>query len=50
MFKKVMNIVIFALIFALYFVSFLMIFDSFKERKLASVEKNALDVFEDEVK
>ena len=49
MFKKVMNIVIFALIFALYFVSFLMIFDSFKERKLASVEKKALDVFEDEV-
>ena len=50
MFKKVMNIVIFALIFALYFVSSLMIFDSFKERKLASVEKEAIDVFEDEVK
>lgn len=50
MFKKVMNIVIFALIFALYFVSFLMIFDSFKERKLAQVEKKALDVFEDEIK
>lgn len=50
MFKKVMNIVIFALIFALYFVSFLMIFDSFKERKLASLEKNAIDVFDKEVK
>ena len=33
MFKKVTNIVIFALIFALYFVSFLMIYDSFRERK-----------------
>lgn len=50
MFKKVMNIVIFALIFSLYFVSFLMIFDSFKEKKLASVEKGAIDAFEDEVK
>ena len=50
MFKKVMNIVIFALIFALYFVSFLMIFDSFRERKLASLEKNAIDVFDKEVK
>jgi len=50
MFKKVMNIIIFALIFALYFVSFLMIFDSFKERKLASLEKNAIDVFDSEVK
>lgn len=50
MFKKVMNIIIFALIFALYFVSFLMIFDSFKERKLASLEKNAIDVFDKEVK
>lgn len=50
MFKKVMNIVIFALIFALYFVSFLMIFDSFKERKLAAMEKGAIDAFEEEVK
>lgn len=50
MFKRVMNIVIFALIFALYFVSFLMIFDSFRERKLASLEKNAIDVFDKEVK
>ena len=50
MFKKVMNIVIFALIFALYFVSFLMIYDSFRERKLASLEKKAIDVFDDEVK
>jgi LPXTG-site transpeptidase (sortase) family protein len=50
MFKKVTNIVIFALIFALYFVSFLMIYDSFRERKLESLEKKALDAFEDEVK
>lgn len=50
MFKKVTNIVIFALIFALYFISFLMIFDSFRERKLASVEKKAIDIFDDEVK
>ena len=35
---------------SLYFVSFLMIFDSFRERKLASLEKNALDYFEKEVK
>lgn len=50
MFKRVMNIVIFALIFALYFISFLMIYDSFRERKLASIEKSAVDVFDDEVK
>ena len=46
MFKRVMNIVI----FALYFISFLMIYDSFRERKLASIEKSAVDVFDDEVK
>lgn len=50
MFKKVMNIIIFALIFALYFISFLMIFDSFRERKLASLEKDAIDLFNEEVK
>ena len=50
MFKKTMNIVIFALIFALYFVSFLMLFDSFRERKLASMEKKALDEFDKIVK
>jgi LPXTG-site transpeptidase (sortase) family protein len=50
MFKKVTNIIIFALIFALYFISFLMIYDSFRERKLASIEKNAVDLFDDEVK
>lgn len=50
MFKRVMNIVIFALIFSLYFISFLMIYDSFRERKLASIEKSAVDVFDDEVK
>ena len=50
MFKRTTNIVIFALIFALYFISFLMLFDSFRERKLASLEKKALDEFDKTVK
>ena len=50
MVKKSLNILIFLFIFSLYFVSFLMIYDTFRERKLAGIEGNALDVFEKEIK
>ena len=50
MIKKVTNILIFAFILALYVISFLMIFESFKQRKLENLEKNALDTFEKSVK
>lgn len=50
MVKKSINILIFLFIFSLYFVSFLMIYESFRERKLAFLEGNALDAFEKEVK
>ena len=44
--KKFINILIFLLIFTLYFVTFMMIYDNFRERKLNSQEKNALELFE----
>ena len=50
MIKKFINILIFFFIFTLYFISFLMIYDNFREKKLASVESNALDVFDNVVK
>lgn len=50
MIKKSFNILIFLLIFLLYFVSFLMIYDTFKQRKLEKIEANALDVFDKQVK
>ena len=50
MVKKAINIIIFLFIFSLYFVSFLMIYDSFRERKLNDIESNALDAFDKEVK
>ena len=50
MVRRSLNILIFLLIFSLYFISFLMIYDTFRERKLAGIEGNALDVFEKEVK
>jgi len=50
MIKKIINISIFSLIFALYFFSALMIFSNFKERELDSLEEGALDTFESEVK
>ena len=50
MIKKSFNILIFLLIFLLYFVSFLMIYDTFKQRKLEKMEANALDVFDKQVK
>ena len=50
MINKGINILIFLFIFALYFVSFLMIFDAFRQRKLEGIESNALDAFDKEVK
>ena len=50
MLKKAINILIFLFIFSLYFVSFLMIYDTFRERKLKSIEGNALDTFDKQVK
>ena len=50
MVKKAINIIIFMFIFSLYFVSFLMIYSNFRERKLNELESNALDAFDKEVK
>ena len=50
MVKRSLNILIFFFIFSLYFISFLMIYDTFRERKLAGIEGDALDIFEKEVK
>ena len=47
--KKFINILIFLLIFTLYFVTFMMIYDNFRERKLNSQEKNALELFENKI-
>lgn len=47
--KKLLNILIFLFIFLLYFVTFLMIYDNFRERKLNSQEKNALELFENKI-
>lgn len=48
--KKLINILIFAFIFFLYFVSFLLIYDTFRERKLKALESSALDKFDEVVK
>ena len=50
MVKKITNILIFVFIAALYVISFLMIFESFKQRKLEYLESQALDTFEKSVK
>ncbi len=50
MIKKIINIVIFVFIAALYVISFLMIFESFRQRKLEDLEAKALDSFEKSVK
>jgi LPXTG-site transpeptidase (sortase) family protein len=50
MIKRIINILIFVFIAALYVISFLMIFESFKQRKLERLEANALDSFEKSVK
>lgn len=47
--KRIINYAIFAFIFALYFITFLMIYDNFRERKLNSQEKNALDILEEKI-
>lgn len=47
--KKFINIAIFLFIFALYFMTFLMIYDNFRERKLNSQENNALELFENKI-
>ena len=47
--KKFINILIFLLIFTLYFVTFMMIYDNFRERKLNSQDKNALELFENKI-
>lgn len=47
--KKFINILIFLFIFALYFVTFLMIYDNFRERKLNSQEKNAVELFDKKI-
>lgn len=47
--KKFINILIFLFIFALYCVTFLMIYDNFRERKLNSQEKTALKLFEKKI-
>lgn len=48
--KRFINILIFLFIFALYFVTFLMIYDNFRERKLNSQEKNAVELFDKKIK
>ena len=50
MIKKLINMLIFLFIFSLYFISFLMIYDNFRERKLANLESEALDAFDNIVK
>ena len=47
--KHFINVLIFLFIFALYFITFLMIYDNFRERKLNSQEKAALDIYEKKV-
>lgn len=47
--KKLLNILIFLFIFSLYFVTFLMIYDNFRERKLNSQEKYALELFNQKI-
>ena len=47
--KKLLNILIFLFIFSLYFVTFLMIYDNFRERKLKNQEKYALELFNEKI-
>lgn len=50
MIKKLINILIFIFIFTLYIITFLMIYDNFKDKKLKSMEKSALNILEKEIK
>lgn len=47
--KRLLNILIFLFIFSLYFVTFLMIYDNFRERKLDNQEKYALELFNQKI-
>jgi len=47
--KKFINILIFLFIFALYLITFMMIYDNFRERKLNNQEKYALELFENKI-
>lgn len=47
--KRLLNILIFLFIFSLYFVTFLMIYDNFRERKLNNQEKYALELFNEKI-
>lgn len=47
--RKFINIIIFLFIFLLYFMTFLMIYDNFRERKLNNQEKNALELFDKKI-
>lgn len=44
--KRLLNILIFIFIFALYFVTFLFIYDTFRDRKLNELSKKAEDVLD----
>ena len=50
MVKKSINILIFLFIFSLYFMSFLFLYDVFREQKLKKLESDALDAFDNQVK
>lgn len=50
MIKRLLNTTIFIFIFALYFVTFLLIYDTFRERKLNEMSKDALNLLEKETK
>ena len=50
MIKRLLNIIIFVFIFALYFITFLFIYDTFRERKLSEMSKDALNLLEKENK
>lgn len=47
--KRFINILIFIFIFVLYFVTFLMIYDNFRERKLNSQEDKAIEIFDKKI-
>ena len=47
--KKFINILIFLFIFVLYLITFMIIYDNFRERKLNNQEKNALELFENKI-
>ena len=50
MFKRCLNVAIFIFIFSLYFVTFLMIYDTFRERKLNSMSNYVLNILDIDTK